>query len=782
MHEKAQLTLRTFNAIVIALGSTVLVTALIGWHAAVSWRFSTYFLLAVLASGLRSSMPTFPGVLSAGYLFVLIGIVDFSLGEAVLMGCAAILVQCAVARDADSGLASTLFRVSNTAIAVCAAHWLYRSAWPPDLAGGRFAPLLAASAGLYLMNSFPAAARAAIMERWKLVRTWHRYSSWSLPGCVLGTVGAFLIASLNDAVGWRGGAAALPLFYFAYRWAGRYLAEVRAESDSAEDSAAQQQRIAETLGMAINARQYTSDDRSLRTEVVSVGVGRVLGLGTADLAALRMAAHLHDVGTLAVPEHLVSKAGRLTKEEFERVKTHAAIGAAILEQAQFPSLVPRLVRHHHERWNGSGYPDGLSKQEIPVGARILAAADCYAALLADRPHRPAVSRQRALEILSSQAGEEFDPDVVAALIRNHAEFEREIRERTPAGATGYLNSISAARRETQGIFNLTQVLGSTLCIDETLSTFATQLQRIVAFDGLAVLIEREGRLLPQYAWGVECPLLYSLEIPPGSGVSGKVFKSGRPIRNGNPARDFAHLRRARKSSRLLSALSVPLDSGNGSLGVLTLYRKQSEAFTPDDQRVIEELAGKLAGAVENALRYQDVADSATTDSLTGVANARSLFLHLDNELARCRRSGQPVAVLVCDLDGFKQVNDVYGHLAGNAVLRAVADVLKKNCREYDFVARMGGDEFVMVLPGLPAGAVTAKIGVLSEAVARAAEAACPGSAVCISAGQARYPDDGRDTEALLAEADRKMYRAKAQRKLAVSSRGFDFDHLSVTAR
>ena len=217
-------------------------------------------------------------------------------------------------------------------------------------------------------------------------------------------------------------------------------------------------------------------------------------------------------------------------------------------------------------------------------------------------------------------------------------------------------------------------------------------------------------------------------------------------------------------STLRSALAVPLEGLDNLVGVLTLYHAEKDAFTKDHLRILMALSSKLSMSIENAVKYQQAESSATTDYLTGLPNARSLFLHLDGEIARCKRSNMPLAVLVCDLDGFKQVNDRFGHAAGNKVLQLVAAGMKEHCREYDYVARMGGDEFVAILPGLSRDSLIPKIEELSRMVSNAGREICKEDVLALSIGASFYEKDGYDAEQLLAEADRRMYKEKERHK------------------
>jgi diguanylate cyclase (GGDEF)-like protein len=324
-------------------------------------------------------------------------------------------------------------------------------------------------------------------------------------------------------------------------------------------------------------------------------------------------------------------------------------------------------------------------------------------------------------------------------------------------------------------------LGNSLSLNETLSVVSVRLKRLVPYDSIAVYVLRDHKLVPEYVNGENFRLFSSLEIPVGEGLSGWVAQNRKPILNGNPSVEAGYMGDPGKFSTLRSALAVPLEGLNGAVGVLALYRAEKDAFTKDNLRILLAISSKVSLAIENALKYRQVENSATIDYLTSLPNARSLFLRLDSELARCRRMNIPLAVLVCDLDGFKQVNDSFGHLTGNKVLSCVANGLKGNCREYDYVARMGGDEFVLLLPHITPESVDERINQLVHIAAEAGEVVHGKRFLSMSVGEAFYPMDGANAEELLATADRRMYKSKQQQKLRQTSSATVQENPALTA-
>ncbi len=773
----------------IGLGSVA--WSLYHWDSRDLSRFACYLLVSVLAAGLKVNLPGIPGTMSVGFLFVFVGITELGLAETVVLGCVGTLVQCLWKPKRRPALFQIVFSIASTGLAILIAYSFHNSPWVHRFDRG--SPLLLIVTGLIYFgaNTAPIAGAISLSEAKRFGATWYNCYFWSFPFYLLGASVAWIMGFVSMQLDWRSSVMLLPIIYLIFRSYRLYLGRLEDQKRHVESIAALHLRTIEALALAIEAKDHKTHEHLHRVRTYAIELGKDMGLTGGDLEALRAAALLHDIGKLAVPEHIISKPGRLTPEEFEKMKIHPVVGAEILERVSFPYAVAPIVRAHHEKWDGSGYPYGLKAEEIPLGARILTAVDCLDALASDRQYRRALPLDQAMAEVESQSGRSFDPAVVVALKRRYVEMERMAQAPSPdsiklstdvkiengaSPAAGFqrsrpvvadgaehdfLSSIAAARQEVQLLFELVQELGNSLSLDETLSVVAMRLRKIVPYDATAIYVRDGEKLIPRYVNGDDFRLFSSLQIPIGEGLSGWVAENCKPIVNGNPAVESGHQADKSKFSTLRSALAVPLEGPNGVIGVMTLYRAEADAFTRDHLRILQAISSKVSVAIANALIFRQLEDSATTDYLSGLPNARSLFLRLDTELARCRRSAEPLCVVVCDLDGFKQVNDHLGHLEGNRVLKQISETLRSQCREYDYVARMGGDEFVVLLPGIGGSAIPERIDELRKI---AIETAIPSEWVSMSIGEASYPEDGSDAEELLAAADKRMYAAKQLRR------------------
>ncbi|HEX7958594.1 MAG TPA: diguanylate cyclase [Terriglobales bacterium] len=789
--KKMNLKAKAYIAAIAMLGAFTLFYGGVHWQSQDLIRLLCYVAIAVTASSLKVSLPGITGTMSVNFLFILLGIAELSLSETLAVGCSAILVQCIWNARMRPLWLQISFNVSSVAIAIflsyLPAHYIASHLFHNSLA-----LLLVTAACIYfLANTLPVAGVICLTEGKSFRRIWKECYFWSFPYYLVGAAIAGLVSTVNRSVGWQTSLLILPVIYWIFRSYRLYLGRLEDEKRHVEDMASLHLRTIEALALAIEAKDHNTHDHLQRVRIYAIEIAKELKVGEEEVEALRAAALLHDIGKLAVPEHIISKPGKLTPEEFEKMKIHPLVGAEILERVKFPYPVVPIVRAHHEKWDGTGYPYGLAGEQIPIGARILSAVDCLDALASDRQYRRALPLDQAMARVASDAGRAFDPKVIEILQRRYVELEGIARaqsqdhsqrlstavrvEKGAAPAEGFeassqnditsidfLSSIAAARQEAQMLFELSQTLGNSLSLDETLSVLSVRLKRLVPYESLAIYIRKEKHLVPEFVTGENFRLFSTLQIPIGEGLSGWVAANRMPIVNGNPSVEPGYENHDEKFSLLRSALAVPLEGLNGVMGVLALYRAEKDAFNKDHLRVLLAISSKLALSVENALKYQLAENSATTDYLTGLPNARSLFLHLDRELARCKRLNTPLTILVCDLDGFKQINDRFGHLEGNKVLRIMARGLSEACREYDYVARMGGDEFVVVVPGMTPEHMEAKVKQFQRIAESAGIQVCGDNLLSLSVGQAHYPQDGIDAEQLLAEADRRMYLAKRE--------------------
>lgn len=792
---------KTYIFSIITAGTLVALWSIFQTEIRAPERFAVYMIVGCIASVLKVTLPGINGTMSTNFLFVLLAVVDLSLGEAVSVACAGVIVQFAWNSRGKfpppMRLMQIAFNLSSITLAAAGAAGLFHSSWLRRLNLENAVLLCFVGAAYFVLNTLPVALVVALTEGKPMTSTWQNCYFWSFPYYLVGAGIVALLQSLASVVGWQTSLISLPLVYTIYRSYSLYLERLSSEKHHAEEMAGLHLRTIEALALAIEAKDHTTNDHLQRVKVYAEELGRDLHLTPDEMDALRAAALLHDIGKLAVPEHIISKPGKLTPEEFEKMKIHPVVGAEILERVQFPYPVVPIVAAHHEKWDGSGYPHGLSGENIPIGARILSVVDCLDALASDRQYRRALPLDEAMEMVRAQAGKAFDPNIVDRLSARYQELEEMARAanvdqprlstdvvvtRGAAPDAGFessgpalpilsaknkqpdfLSSIAAARNEVQFLFELSNTLGSSLSLVDTMSMLAQRLQTIVPHDGLAIYLIRGRELRAEFAAGQDAELFSRLVIPVGQGLSGWVAETGKPIVNGNPSVEPGYLNDKRKFSTLRSALAIPLEGTAGRIGVLSVYHREREAFTQDQIRILLAISSKLSMAVENSLRFQAAEDSAVTDHLTGLPNGRSLFVYLEQEVERCQMSQTPLALLVCDLDGFKQVNDIYGHLEGNKILCEVAALLRANCRESDYVARMGGDEFVLVLPGLSPESVQSTIRRIQLAIGNCSMECFGRDIFAISVGAAELRP-GLRAEDLLGEADRLMYKVKQDAK------------------
>jgi len=772
------------------LAAAYIVASFCQWKLEHLWLFLLYLVAGSLASALRVSLPGITGTMSVNFIFALISVTELNLIEAIVVSCAGIVGQFLLRRKLWQPVQVT-FNISSTALTTSLAYFVYHSSAIRAINSSLALLLTVTSAYLFLANTLSISGIIALSEKKTLWRVWRDNYSWTGSHYLVGAAIAAVLHAENQYLGWESTALTFPVIYLVYRSYALHLNRLAAAKDHAAELGDLHWRTIEALALAIDAKDETTHNHLLRVKVYATEIGKELKLNDNEMQALAAASLLHDIGKLAVPEHIISKPGKLTVEEFEKMKVHPVVGAEILARVRFPYPVVPIVRSHHEKWNGQGYPDGLQGEQIPLGARILAVVDCLDALASDRQYRRALPLEKAMEIVASESGRSFDPQIVQILQRRYVELEAMARatpesdepalstnvrfERGEAPAAGFeksdnpgapgdqidfLVSINAARQEFQSLLKLTEELGHSIGLDEILSLVAARLKRTIPHDAIAIYVTENQTLVPRFVSGENSRYFSGLRIPSGQGLSGWVVENKAPIINGNPSVEASYLNGPAMSTNLRSALSVPLEARGEVFGALSLYSAAPDFFTKDHLRILLAICSKAGMALANAIQHQRVAKSAVTDDLTGLPNSRSLFVHLQLELARAARENSSVAVVVVDLDGFKKINDELGHLEGNRVLQRVGEGLRQICRGNDYVSRLGGDEFVLIISGMTRDHIAHKLVQMNEVIAHAVDGPLK---LAASAGVATYPEDGQEVEALLDIADKRMYAEKNER-------------------
>jgi diguanylate cyclase (GGDEF)-like protein/putative nucleotidyltransferase with HDIG domain len=779
-----------FVLVLAGLGLLLLATMGFRWHVSEPQRFFAYLSMAVLCSLVQVKRSGFGTTFSVSMPFVLISIVQLSLGEAVVVGCCAALVQGVWAR---AKLVDTILAVGLLATVIATADFVDQSLLPRSLHNPTVRLFVVALA-LFVANTFPAAIAARLSDQKRLSQRWKESFFWSFPYYVIAAAVAGVLHLASTSASWELELLALPVIYLAYRYYRGQKAQLEEKQKHAGDLAALHLRAIEGLALAVEAKDNLNTRGHLRrVQAYALGIGKAMGLDPTEIQALHAAALLHDIGKLAVPEHILSKPGKLSAEEFAKMKVHPLVGAEIVEQMQFPYPVAPIVRAHHEKWDGSGYPLGLKGEEIPLGARILTTVDCLDALTSDREYRKAAPIDEAMEQISADAGKAFDPRVIEVLQRVYRDLEQEAATQTdrpllilsrnsivekgeapgaglsavsslaPSGfSRQFLASITAARQEEKMFFEIATGVGNSLDLAETLRRVDETLSKMIPSDAIAVFIRRANLLASEYARGDNKDVLAYLEVPMGQGLAGWVAQNVQPIINANPAVDPGFSCKVERP--LHSALALPLEGTQGVLGVIALYRRENDAFTRDELRILTAVTPKIATAVENALKYKEAEVRANIDGLTGLPNAHLMLQSLESELARAHRFKQSLAVVVCQLAGHQQIAEEFGHAAGDLLLRTVAKGLRGAFRDYDHVGRIGEATFALVLPGMKRDGLVSKLVTLDEIAREACERLGRGTAHFMI-GEAFYPDDGDGARQLLSLAERRL-SIYAQRQTA----------------
>jgi diguanylate cyclase (GGDEF)-like protein/putative nucleotidyltransferase with HDIG domain len=558
----------------------------------------------------------------------------------------------------------------------------------------------------------------------------------------------------------------------------------------------------EALASAVDAKDRYTHGHIRRVQAYAAELATRLGVNDSNqLLAIQAGALLHDIGKIAIPEYILNKPTVLTETEYDKMKIHPVVGANMLSTIEFPFPLVPIVKSHHERWDGNGYPDGLTGEEIPLNARILALVDCYDALTTNRPYRSPMARPEVIEFFRREAGRAYDPRVVQAFIDNLDQIEaagnavvvetgdvwgiketavinkaRKLEKVQPTLAYGKaLNAGPEIQRELYSVFEFARADFQCLKSIEIFSFMGAKLQGLINFDA-AVFYEAdltECVVKAAHTVGGATENLLGLNLGLEQKLTGWVAANNQALCNLPPFPDFLNCPEPKPTFQI-SAIA-PLNKHGEVLGAISLYRKDQMKFTEEEFRRLEIVASQTAILLSKSNKREGEAP-VLFDKLTALPNAFQLYLMFDQVAIDASRYEYPLAIVSMNFDELKSIRRKWGPMSGDEAIRAAAAYLSKELRETDVLVRYASDEFVTINPKMSReSAENLKSRLQNDldhfkfAVRALTEIPLP-----VSIGIAVFPEDGHDLESLLSVAEWRMrqdreLRSAVKRRVKSSS-------------
>jgi putative nucleotidyltransferase with HDIG domain len=475
-------------------------------------------------------------------------------------------------------------------------------------------PLFALAAVYFLLNSWLIAIVLGFEQKTPILNLWWQHFPWFSLNYFGGVSAAALLVSYTRTVDIGAISIILPLLVISYLTYRTSVAKVHDAEQHVEQLNELYMSTIETLAMAVDAKDQITHGHIRRVQVYAVELAKRLGVTEEQqLRAIEAAALLHDMGKLAIPEHILNKPGKLTAAEFDKMKRHADIGADLLSSIKFPYPVVPIVRHHHENWDGRGYPAGISGTDIPIGARILSVVDCFDALTSDRPYRPRLTAGDAFSILNERKGAMYDPLVVDAFIASYSEIgplairagqeARTILADAVFGETTAerlaLKQISATASETTVLATCAQRIARSTSTKEAIEIAAQALRQLTPATTWALYryAAESDELICDLATGDKDDLLAGHTIQLGERVTGWSGSTRRTSVNSDASLDLSGIA-SLFAPPLRSVISVPIVEDDRLYGVVSGYSPREEAFSDVHRYTVERVASLLKERLE----------------------------------------------------------------------------------------------------------------------------------------------------------------------------------------
>ncbi len=737
--------------------------------------------LTLLSGSFTIRIPTIPARLSVSETFVFAAAILFGPAAATVIVVLDSLVISLWLRPASRTPLRVLFNMAAPAIGMwVASHAFFYAAGiqplslTPHPILSLVAPLLLMALLYFLLNSWLIAGAVGFEQRVSPFLIWRDNFLWlSLNYFSGASVAALLLPYLQDEQRpfVRVAGILLPLLLISYLTFKTALGRVEDANKHLSELNRLYLSTIETLAMAIDAKDQITHGHIRRVQRYAVGLAKHVGISDpTQIRAIEAASLLHDMGKLAVPEYILNKPGKLTPAEFDKMKLHASVGADILSAIDFPYPVVPIVRHHHENWDGSGYPDGLHSSAIPIGARILSVVDCYDALTSDRPYRPRLTDADAIKILIERRGSMYDPLIVDTFISVHLEiappFEDVVatqkgfdvlspdvgaRQTSDAG-TG-LSDIAAGTEEMLMLFDLARHLSGHLSFGDTADAIAQHLRRLIPASTCVFYVYdiAADELIAAHAIGEHSGHFSGMRVPRGQRLSGWVAANRQTILNSDPILDLGEMSRALRP-RLHSCLSTPLVCDDAVIGVLTLYSIQREAYTENHRRVLEVVARQVSSTLRQAI----AGERGATSVLQGArpAPATGEWPALSELQGDIHDSGLSIA--------FLQLSDSRGSWSeqlGDEIVLQIAQMMREVLRDTDVLFRYSRGELIVLLGNTPYDRAIQIGDRIADRIQQLRKAPRDRSlsAVTFTLGVATAPSDGTTMDNLIVAARRRSH-------------------------
>jgi putative nucleotidyltransferase with HDIG domain len=713
-------TSRAYVAVVVAAGSVMVVQSFAQLYLHnIGWSWTILALLTLVSGSATVNLPSLPATVSVSETFVFTSVLLFGPAAGTLtVALDALIISFWSFRKGHPHY-KILFNVCAVSLSLWFASNLYYllSPYGPLYFAGEITiriqeilgPLLAFTVAYYALNTWLISFAIALERRASPVKIWRENFVWIALNYFGGASVAALLVSYTRDLDYTYLVIIVPLLVVLYFTFSTSMGRVEDQNRHLSQLNSLYMSTIETLAMAIDAKDQITHGHIRRVQLYAVGLAKSMGVTEeAQIRAIEAAALLHDMGKLAVPEYILNKPGPLTVAEFEKMKLHASVGADILSAIDFPYPVVPIVRHHHENWDGTGYPDKLCGSDIPIGARILSVVDCFDALTSDRPYRPRLSDKDALRILQERRGTMYDPLVVDTFTKVHTSIApdvsptfqqsslKAITEAAVPAPSGFeprvarFEEIAASSDEMLTLFDLAKSLTPSMGVQDGTELIAKHLRRLVPSSACVFYIYDvdADELVATHASGEHAAHIKGLRVPIGQRLSGWVAANRQTIRNSDPVLDLGESARS-MNPRPRSCLSTPMLAGKTLVGVLSLYSSNKDAYSEDHQRILEVIARQVSGSILEAQTAERLRTRSFKDESTGLPNHRHLIEFVAAQLMDENRR-HPFCLIIIRFEAGTNI-------AIEHATEAVINVTRQSLRPADLLFRSGENELVALL-------------------------------------------------------------------------------------